>query len=58
MTSPRYPGPAGEKGSPEAAQAPLQALKGAGGTQSPGLCSDPERAVDTPGEAPSRATRP
>lgn len=47
MTSPRYPGPAGEKGSPEAAQALLQPLKGAGGARSPNLCSDPERAVDT-----------
>jgi hypothetical protein len=35
MTSPHYPGPAGEKGSPEAAQAPLQALKELEGLRAP-----------------------
>lgn len=44
MTSPYYRGPAGKKGSPEAAQALLWPLRG---LRAPTSAPDPERAVDT-----------
>lgn len=46
MTSPHSPGPAGEKGSPEAAQALLEPLKGARGLRAPASALI-LRAVDT-----------